>query len=58
MTRDGCRELCCVDVDCVELVCVGERCGGIECVDVEGVGLCPVYWILCGSPLVALLLGG
>ena len=58
MARDDCGGLCCVDVGCVGLVCVGERCGGIGCVGVEGAGLCSVYWILCGSILVALLLGG
>ena len=49
--------VCCVDVDCVELECVVGGCDGIECVDVEGVGfICLVHWILCGSPLIALLL--
>ena len=58
MARDNCGGLCCGDVDYVGLVCVGERSGGMGCVGVEGAGLCSVYWILCGSPLVALLLGG
>ena len=58
MAWDSCGGLCCGDADYVGLVCVGRRSGGIDCVGVEGAGLCFVYWILCGSPLVALLLGG